>query len=215
MHKFLTTTLALGIVVGLVGCGNDPIGTRIDDEVSSSSTVSSSSLQPAQSSSSQVSASSSVAASGVYVLHEDSKTSNFPFGAGGDLGQWGAASMSDDATEKSVGSSSLKIAYSGDGGIFFAVPAGVDLSGYTALKFSIKADATAELKLESNGGSNGGGQDGILQLSDITGLNLDNTWQEVSVPLSDLTGLDLTKVTVLFGLHNGTGSVWLDDIRIE
>ena len=125
------------------------------------------------------------------------------FGGGGEP----QVSVSEDAID---GAESLAFTYPGTnwGGAWFDLENAIDISGYTALKFSLKVPeslADLELKLESPSTAVS------LFLVNYTPTEVDNGYVEYTIPIADMTDLDLTGVTIPFALWNpvDSGGAWV------
>lgn len=107
-------------------------------------------------------------------------------------------SASDTAID---GDKSLAFDFPGDnwGGAYIELETPKDISAYTHLKFSInKPDsyANSEIKLEA------GATNAVVFLKDYSGTELTEGFVEYAIPLSDFTGLELTGLTIPFGVWN-------------
>jgi hypothetical protein len=198
-----------------------------ENEISSSSLLSSS---QEQSSSSSIAMSSSLSVPSYTLYIDAQETSDFFATQSAAIGQWpednaSAITWENDEIIKTTGSSSLKITFNTESGIFLnlddANPAFVDLSSYSQLRFDLRATTNFELKIES--GVPGNRNWGILSAQDVIGAPLNGQWQSVSIPLDSFTQesidqgrpLNLNAVSVVLGIHNGSGSIHLDNIRFE
>lgn len=85
------------------------------------------------------------------------------------------------------------------GGAYIQMETPKDISAYTHLKFSInkpEAYVNSEIKLEA------GASNAVVFLKDYTGAELANGFVEYAIPLSDFSGLELTGLTIPFGVWN-------------
>lgn len=124
------------------------------------------------------------------------------------------------ASESAIdGDSSLVFNFPGGnwGGGYIALEAPVDLSGYSFIKFALNKPATlfnAEIKLESPS------TNAAVFLTDYTGTDAGQGFEEYSIPLSDFMGLDLTKISIPFSMWNPKdadenfvgGNVFIDSV---
>ncbi len=120
-------------------------------------------------------------------------------------GNW-TVEMSNDVTE---GDSSMALTLPG-GGMIFLYDTLQDLSHLTgaSLCFDIKAFADVAIKVEW--------QDTLYAfafLKNYAELNL--TWEHVVIPLDSFENIDLSAINTLFGIHNASNKVLIDNIYIS
>ena len=138
------------------------------------------------------------------------ETATFPWNSGGYLGLWGGTTVNEEYSDVGEGTKSLRVDFSaGQGGMFFDAQNVVDMFVYNSgfIKFWIKGTSDATVRIER-----ASGDAYELQLSNYASLS--GNWEEVAIPISDF-GVTLTDMKVLFGLHNGSGVYYLDELRWE
>lgn len=129
------------------------------------------------------------------------------------IGQWGTIIQEPRAASPAPeGNNVLYVNYTSGGGIFFKMASPMNLSqfinGY--LKFMIKGSSAGSAVIKLEEGANTSSEKSLASY-----VTLNGNWQEVSIPLKDFSPLGFTQTDVLFGLHNGSGEIFLDNIRWE
>lgn len=95
------------------------------------------------------------------------------------------------------------------GGVYFQAHKASDLSAFRsgAIKFEIKTAANPDLVLRLQD-DNGNTVDIELKYY----LSMNNQWERINIPLTDFGDLDFSRISVPFGLANGTTAILLKNI---